>query len=93
MPIDDTNEIALKQLQEKYGDQIYKFEYEVRKRPYLGKEPKGAFCSGMTRYRKHIKVTHVVLKDGSRIPVGGTGCLVVIFAIGLIPVGLLVFMI
>jgi len=91
MPTDDTNEIALQKLKDQYGDQIEKYEYEVTKKPYLGKEPKGAFCCGMTRYRKHYKVSHVVLKDGSRIPVGGVGCLVRVIVIIMIPIGLLVF--
>ena len=32
MPTDKTNEIVLKQIQEKYGDQIEKFEYKVYKK-------------------------------------------------------------
>ncbi|MCK9331177.1 MAG: hypothetical protein M0Q94_14975, partial [Candidatus Cloacimonetes bacterium] len=85
MPTDETNEIALQKLKDLYGDQISKYEYEVRKAPFLGKEPKGAFCTGMTRYRKYFKVSHIKLKDGSRIPVG-TGCLtelIIILVIGI----------
>ena len=90
MPIDRTNEIALQRLKEEYGNQIEKFEYEVWKQPYLSKEPKGAFCTGMIRYRKHYKVSHVVLKDGRKIPVGGNGCLIGIIVMVLILVVFLV---
>jgi len=93
MPTDKTNKIALKQIQDKYGDQIERFEYKVYKKPYLAKEPKGAFCTGMTRYRKYYKVTHVILKDGTRIPIDGIGCLISIMMIILIPIGFLVFII
>jgi len=92
MPIDETDEIALKKLQEKYGNQIENFEYEVRKAPFLGKEPKGAFCCGMTRYRKYFKVSHIKLKDGSRIPVG-TGCLTELIIILVIGINISIFII
>ena len=75
MPIDRTDETALKELTDKYGDQIEKYEYQTWKEPYLAKEPKGAFCCGMTRYRKYFKVSHIKLKNGTRIPVGA-GCLI-----------------
>jgi hypothetical protein len=93
MPTDETNEPALQKLKDQYGDQIEKFEYEVRKKPYLGKEPKGAFCCGMTRYRKVYKVSHVVLKDGTRIPVGSVGCLVRMITILVTSISILIFII
>ncbi len=80
MPIDKTNEVVLKQIKEKYGDQIDKYEYEVWKEAYLGRPPSGGFCTGMTRYRKCFKVSYVKLKDGTRIPVG-SGCLIQILLI------------
>ena len=76
MPIDETDKIAFQKLKDLYGDQIEKYDYEVYKKPYLSKEPKGAFCTGIIRYKKYYKVSHVVLKDGRKIPVGnGIGCL------------------
>jgi len=93
MPTDETNEPALQKLKDQYGDQILKYEYEVRKKPYLGKEPKGAFCCGMTRYRKVYKVSHIVLKDGRRIPVGGVGCLIRIIVAFTIGIDILIFII
>ncbi len=92
MPTDETNEIALQKLKDLYGDQISKYEYEVRKKPFLGKEPKGAFCTGMTRYRKYFKVSHIKLKDGSRIPVG-TGCLTELIIILVIGINISIFII
>lgn len=94
MPTDETNNYALHKLKQKYGDQIERYEYEVRKKPYLAKEPKGAFCTGMTRYRKVYSVSHVVLKDGRRIPVGvGMGCLIGVMIVILIPVSIFIFLI
>lgn len=93
MLTDKTNEIALQKLKDQYGDQIFKYEYEFRKKPYLGKEPKGAFCCGMTRYRKVYKVSHIVLKDGSKIPVGSVGCLVRIIIIVLTSMEVFIFII
>lgn len=92
MPTDDTNEIALQKLKDQYGDQIEKYEYEVKKKPYLARESKGAFCCGMTRYRKCIKVSHIVLKDGTRIPVG-TGCLVRVIVVFTASMGILIFIV
>ena len=92
MPIDKTNEQSLQKLKQKYGDQIEKLEYETWKQPFLGKEPKGAFCCGMTRYRKYFKVSHIKLKDGSRIPVG-TGCLTELIIILVIGINISIFII
>lgn len=89
MPTDKTNDQALQKLQMQHGDQIEKFEYETWKEPFLGKEPRGAFCSGMTRYKKAYRVSHVVLKDGTRIPVGGMGCLVGILVKIVVPISLI----
>jgi len=79
MPTDKTNNDALERLKAKYGDDIVGYEYKAWKESYLAPPPPRSFCQGMTRYRKCFKVTHVKLKDGSKIPVedslGDFGCL------------------
>lgn len=77
--IDKTDYNALENLKKVYKDQIVDYKYKVWKEAYLDKPPRGAFCTGITRYRKCMKVTHVVLNDGRLIPVGGSdtnGCLI-----------------
>jgi len=71
MPIDKTNKQALTQLQEKYNDQIIEYEYKHWKESYLAPPPPRSFAQSMLRYRMCYKVEYIILKDGSKIKVGG----------------------
>ncbi|OEH86213.1 hypothetical protein BHU72_11800 [Desulfuribacillus stibiiarsenatis] len=69
MPIDKTDEKAFAQIKEMYGNDIVEYKYKTWKEQYLGKAGPTAFCTGITRYRKCYKVSHVILRDGRKIPV------------------------
>lgn len=73
--IDKTDASRLAQLQHTYNGKIADYKYKVWKEAYLAKPPKGAFCIGITRYRKCCKITHIILKDGRKISLGASGCL------------------
>lgn len=82
--IDETDEIALERIKAKYGDQIESYVYNYWKGAYLAPPPKNAFCSTFTRYRNCMKITHVILKDGRRIPlqlISPFSCLMIIIFI------------
>jgi|GEM_PF-7123951 len=89
--IDRTDYNALENLKKIYKDQIVDYKYKVWKEAYLAPPPKKSFCTGITRYRKCIKITHVILKDGRYIPVGGSGCLIYLIMIILIIVASLLY--
>lgn len=81
--IDKTNYKLIEDIKRRYNQEVVDKKYKVWKEAYLAQAPKRAFCTGMTRYRKVFKITHVKLEDGTWVSVSTNtiGCLVFIVVV------------